>query len=57
MLRSYGQGLLPTISVNEHETAGFLSIDEKGAVLDHEEVIEATLKAVARLIDLGRVQG
>jgi multimeric flavodoxin WrbA len=46
-----------TISVNEHETAGFLSIDEKGAVLDHEEVIEATLKAVARLIDPGRVHG
>ena len=46
-----------TINVNEHETAGFLSIDEKGAVLDHEEVIDATLKAVARLIDLGRVQG
>jgi NAD(P)H-dependent FMN reductase len=46
-----------TINVNEHETAGFLSIDEKGAVLDHEEVIEATLKAVARLIDPGWVQG
>jgi multimeric flavodoxin WrbA len=46
-----------TINVNEHETDGFLSIDEKGAVLDHEEIIEATLKAVARLIDLGWVQG
>jgi len=39
-----------TISVPQHETLGFLEIDEKGSILKHETALEDTYRAAERLV-------
>jgi hypothetical protein len=42
-----------TISIPEHETLGFLDVDEKGAIVKHATALGDVYRAAERLVTVG----